>query len=160
MKTRKFSALAASLVAVSALALVSCGSEEAEPTPSGPAPSVSASPPRVDVIPGRSVSETGFISLPTYESDAASYHSGDVVLFFNASWCSTCVRPLANLSENPEDIPEGLTVVSVDFDTETDLKKQYGITTQHTFVQINEDGTEVTRWSGSRDIADIVSKVE
>ena len=40
------------------------------------------------------------------------------------------------------------------------LSKKYGITTQHTFVQVNEDGTEVTRWSGSRDISDIASKVE
>lgn len=163
MKIHKFKTFGASLVAASALLLSACGSDETptEPgTPTVPSQEVSPTPARVDVIPGRSVSKTGFISLPTYEADKETYHEGDVVLFLNASWCSTCARPLASLSENPEEIPEGLTVVSVDFDQETDLKKQYGITTQHTFVQINEDGTEVTRWSGSRDISDIASKVE
>ncbi len=161
---------AAALVLSAALAVSACGVSEDTPTEPGtpivpsqesePASAGAAPAPRVDVIPGRSVSKAGFISLPTYESDKATYHSGDVVLFFNASWCSTCARPLANLSENPEDIPEGLTVVSVDFDAEIDLKKQYGVTTQHTFVQVDQDGVEVARWSGSRDIADIASKVQ
>lgn len=163
MKINKFKTFGASLVAASALLLSACGSDETptEPgTPTVTSQEVSPNPARVDAIPGRSVSKTGFISLPTYETDKDTYHEGDVVLFFNASWCSNCARPIASLSENPEEIPEDLTVVSVDFDQETELKKKYGITTQHTFVQVNEDGTEVTRWSGSRDISDIASKVE
>ena len=32
---------------------------------------------------------------------------------------------------------------------ETDLRKQYGITQQHTFVQVDPDGGELATWTGS-----------
>ena len=52
-----------------------------------------------------------------------------------------------------------MTVVSVDYDTATDLKKQYGVTTQHTFVQIQPDGSEVQKWTGTETVEAIQAKV-
>jgi hypothetical protein len=46
--------------------------------------------------------------------------------------------------------------VLVDFDSESDLKRQYGITVQHTFVQIDTDGSELAKWSGSLTAQEIV----
>ena len=90
-----------------------------------------------------------YITLAEYQADKAAYDSGDVVLFFNASWCSTCKIARDNLTADPTAIPAGLTIVTVDFDEATDLKQQYGVTLQHTFVQIGPGGDELVKLSGS-----------
>ncbi len=78
------------------------------------------------------------------------------VLFFFASWCPTCKPADANFKENTNKIPEDLTVIRVNYnDPETDqeekdLAKKYGITYQHTFVQIDSQGREITKWNGGQ----------
>jgi thiol-disulfide isomerase/thioredoxin len=71
-----------------------------------------------------------------------------VVLFFNATWCPTCQAAVKNLDADGS--PAGLTVVSVDFDDAGDLRKKYGVTVQHTYVQVDESGNELTTFTGSR----------
>ncbi|MFM8644156.1 MAG: thioredoxin family protein [Actinomycetota bacterium] len=99
-----------------------------------------------------------YISLAEYQAAKASYASSKVVLFFNATWCSTCKKARSNLEANLSAIPADLAIVLVDFDSETDLKRQYGVTVQHTFVQIDAAGTELAKWSGSLTAAAIVEK--
>jgi thiol-disulfide isomerase/thioredoxin len=77
------------------------------------------------------------------------YSAGDVVLFFNAEWCSTCKEARDNIQADLAGIPTGLTIVTVDYDTAEDLKRQYGVTVQHTFVQVDPEGNELAKWSGS-----------
>ncbi len=78
------------------------------------------------------------------------------VLFFYASWCPTCKPADADLTENVSKIPSDVTVIRVNYnDPETDqeekdLAKKYGITYQHTFVQIDSQGNEVTKWNGGK----------
>jgi thiol-disulfide isomerase/thioredoxin len=104
-------------------------------------------------------SSGGYITLADYQAGKDMYDSaGNVVLFFNATWCPTCQETVKNLEADPEAIPAGLTVVSVDFDTADDLKKQYGITTQHTFVQVDADGNELAKWTGSSTAEDIAGQ--
>jgi thiol-disulfide isomerase/thioredoxin len=92
--------------------------------------------------------EGAWIDQAAYEADAATFHeSGDVVLFFNASWCPTCKATVESL--DAEGAPAGLTVVSVDYDAATDLRQQYGVTVQHTFVQVDEQGNEVAKFTGA-----------
>jgi thiol-disulfide isomerase/thioredoxin len=90
----------------------------------------------------------------------AMANSGDVVLFFRASWCPTCKSLDANIKANAGDIPSGLTILDVNYDTATDLKKKYGVTYQHTLVQVDASGNQIAKWSGSPSLADIVSKVQ
>jgi thiol-disulfide isomerase/thioredoxin len=78
------------------------------------------------------------------------------VLFFYANWCPTC-RPVdKNLTDQMAQLPEDVTVIRVNYnDTQTDqaekdLAKKYGITYQHTFVQIDEQGSEVAKWNGGQ----------
>jgi thiol-disulfide isomerase/thioredoxin len=92
--------------------------------------------------------EGAWIDQAAYEADAAKFHeAGDVVLFFNASWCPTCKATVRSLEA--EGAPAGLTVVSVDYDGATDLRQQYGVTVQHTFVQVDEQGNELAKFTGS-----------
>lgn len=90
-----------------------------------------------------------YITLADYDADKSAYASTDVVLFFNAVWCSTCREARDNIEADLAGIPSDLTIVVVDFDTATDLRQKYGVTVQHTFVQIDAEGTELAKWSGS-----------
>jgi len=118
---------------------------DSKPTPDGKKPSQPAT------VPG------AFISYADYQADSSKYAAGDVVLFFNATWCPTCQEAKGNLESTS--IPEGLTVVSVDYDDNTDLKQEYGVTTQHTFVQIAPDGKELTKFTGSTTVDEIDSQL-
>lgn len=87
------------------------------------------------------------------------------VLFFYANWCPTCKPADASFTQNMAQIPAGVTVIRVNYnDTETDqaekdLAKKYGITYQHTFVQIDANGNEVTKWNGGG-IDELLSNLE
>jgi thioredoxin 1 len=78
------------------------------------------------------------------------------VLFFYANWCPTCRPADASFSQNESNIPTDITVIRVNYnDTETsqeekNLATKYGVTYQHTFVQIDENGNVVTKWNGGQ----------
>ena len=120
---------------------------EAAPTeaaPSAPAPAVA----------GKSAA---YISYADYQADKAAYDAGgDVVLFFAASWCPTCQRADKNLKGSG--VPEGLTVVKTDYDSSSSLKKQYGVTVQHTFVQVAPSGEALAKFTGSDTAEEIAGK--
>ncbi len=90
-----------------------------------------------------------YLSLADYERDASSFAGDDVVLFFAASWCSTCRRARANIEADLAGIPPGLVIVVVDYDSAQDLRRRYGVTVQHTFVQVDTAGEPLKKWSGS-----------
>jgi len=167
MRTQKVSTRAALSAAalVGVLGLAACSSTTstdeaspaAEPTATTAAP-VAPAPPAQGTTQNASVAGS-FITLDEYQSNKAKYADNDVVLFFNAPWCSTCQEANKNLNASKGEFPNGLTVVSVDYDSNTDLRKEYGVTTQHTFVQISPDGTEIKKWSGSSTVGQIEAKV-
>jgi thiol-disulfide isomerase/thioredoxin len=98
-----------------------------------------------------------WVDLAAYEADPAAFHAnGDVVLFFNASWCPTCRQAVTNL--DAEGVPPGLTVVSVDYDSHDSLRREYGVTVQHTFVQVDEAGQPLATFTGSRSGAEIAEQ--
>jgi len=78
------------------------------------------------------------------------------VLFFYASWCPTCRPADASFKENESKIPQDLTLIRVNYnDPETDqeekdLAKKYGVTYQHTYVQIDTAGKEIAKWNGGK----------
>lgn len=87
------------------------------------------------------------------------------VLFFYANWCPTC-RPVdTELKENSDQIPAGVKIIRVNYnDPDTDneekeLASTYGVTYQHTFVQIDENGNEVAKWS-SGGLDDILENIK
>lgn len=98
--------------------------------------------------------ETNKESIPgsfvAYDSDLLkNANDGNVVVFFHAKWCPTCRALELDINNNSENIPSDLTILKTDYDTETVLKKKYGITVQHTLVQVDADGNELKQWVGS-----------
>jgi len=87
------------------------------------------------------------------------------VLYFYASWCPTCKPADADLEANKDRIPNDVTVIRVNYnDPETDqeekeLAKKYSITYQHTFVQIDSQGNEVTKWNGGK-TDELIAKIK
>lgn len=81
-----------------------------------------------------------------------------VLLYFHADWCPLC-RPLdAELTEKSAMLGN-VRVLKVNYDTETALKQKYGVTLQHTFVQVDSDGNLIAKWSDARTVAEVLAKV-
>ena len=84
----------------------------------------------------------------------------DVVLFFRASWCPTCRAVDADIKANLSKIPSSLAILDIDYDNSTALKQKYGVTYQHTFVQVDADGNLIKKWTGSPTLATLVAQVK
>ena len=87
----------------------------------------------------------------------ANANSGRVVLFFKASWCPTCNALDKDITSKLDKIPVNTSILKIDYDTSTDLKKKYGITQQHTLVQVDASGNLVKKSVGLPTLEDIVS---
>ena len=100
-------------------------------------------------------------SYETYSVEKLAFvEKGHVVLFFHASWCPSC-RTLDNdIKGNLSSIPSNLKILDVDYDDSSDLKKKYGVTTQHTLVQVDKDGAMIGKWIGSPTLSHLVSQVK
>lgn len=94
------------------------------------------------------------------ESKLAMAESGKVVLFFKASWCPTCRTLDADIKASLGDIPAGVTILEVDYDKSADLKQKYGVTMQHTLVQVDKDGNQIIKWSGGNTLESIIEKIK
>ncbi len=83
--------------------------------------------------------------------------TGDIVLFFHADWCPLCQQAESNFIASG--IPAWLTILKVDFDTETQLRTKYAVLTQTTYVYIQSDGTLIKRRIGGTTIDSILKKI-
>lgn len=100
------------------------------------------------------MSKEGVYADYSVERVAAEQKAGrKVVLYFYAPWCPFCRAADADFRANPNKISPDVAVLKLDYDKETALKSKYGVTYQHTFVQIDDNGNEVTKWvSGDTDL--------
>jgi thioredoxin 1 len=100
-------------------------------------------------------------SYETYAPEKlARAELGDVVLFFHASWCPSCRSLGSDIENNMSSIPEKVSILKVDYDKETELRKKYGVTYQHTLVQVDKDGNLIKKWSGSPKLSSLVSEIQ
>jgi thiol-disulfide isomerase/thioredoxin len=79
---------------------------------------------------------------------AMATENGKAVLFFSTNWCSTCTELDRELLNESEKLEEGITVLKLDYDNSPDLKSKYNVTTQHTLIQVDSQGNEITKWVG------------
>lgn len=109
---------------------------------------------------GDSMGKAGaYITFADYEAKKAEYAGQSIVYFFHASWCPDCKAADTALTDPNAAIPAGVTIVKVDYDTATDLKRTYGVTMQHTFVQVDDGGEAVQKWTGT-DIDAILAEIK
>lgn len=92
-----------------------------------------------------------------YESDALPT-TGDIVLFFHADRCPTCVRAEKNIRKSW--IPAWLSILKVDYDSNEELRETYWIQSQTSYTQIDLDGKEIKKWVWSTNIEDILERIQ
>jgi Thioredoxin len=93
-----------------------------------------------------------------YSSDKlALAKDNKVVIFFHAPWCPTCRALDAEITS--KGVKEGYVILKADYDTSKELKVKYGVTSQHTLVQVNTSGASLGKWTGG-DLAGIYAKAK
>lgn len=83
------------------------------------------------------VSSAGYVE---YQDGIIAKTAGKKVLFFHAPWCKQCRSIEAGINE--QGVPEGFTIIKVDYDSHQDLRKKYGVKLQTTFVKIDDSGAK------------------
>lgn len=98
-------------------------------------------------LPARSTSEGTTESASVagvytdYDAETFSKYSNSTrLLFFHASWCPQC-REL-DASIRATDIPDGVVIFKVDYDTHQDLRQRYSVTIQTTVVLVDNLGNK------------------
>ncbi|MEX0668558.1 MAG: thioredoxin family protein [Candidatus Saccharimonadales bacterium] len=97
-----------------------------------------------------------------YSAEALAAMDDDevAVVFFKAEWCITCHSLDQDIITNQVDIPEDVTILKADFDTETELKREYDVRMQHTLVQVDSHGNLIKSWFLSPSLEDILNRIE
>ena len=90
-----------------------------------------------------------YVTLADYDKDPSKYADSKKVYFFHASWCPICQGIDKEINADMSKIPAGVTVIKTDFDSSTELRQKYGVTTQYTFVQVDNSGNETAQWSAT-----------
>lgn len=90
-----------------------------------------------------------YITRSEYESNPTQYATTNKVYFFHASWCSICQGIEKEIKADISKLPVNATFIKTDFDSSADLRKKYGVTNQYTFVQVDENGNEISQWSAT-----------
>lgn len=72
--------------------------------------------------------------------DEARNNNKRVVLNFRATRCPTCTEVSNDMIAKQAMLPEDVVVLEVDYDQYTELKEQYWVEVQTTFVIIDQDG--------------------
>ncbi len=90
-----------------------------------------------------------YVTLAEYNKELSKYADTKKVYFFHASWCPICQGIEKEISADMSKIPSNVTLIKTDFDTSTDLRQKYGVTTQYTFVQVDNSGNETAQWSAT-----------
>lgn len=85
----------------------------------------------------------------TTEEAALDYAKvGPTLYFFTAPNCTSCVTASKDFKDNIKDLPAGMTIITVNFDTAGALKTKYSVNTAHTYVLIDESGKALSTWQG------------
>lgn len=109
-----------------------------------------------DTMPAETMKKAGVYKA--YDADmVASNDAEHTLLFFHAAWCPSCRALDADIAQHAGTIPENVVIYKVDYDTATDLKRKYGITTQHSLIEIDSNGEAVGSISHPRTLKDVLA---
>ncbi len=72
-----------------------------------------------------------------------------VILFFQASWCSTCALVEKDFTTHAALIPADVIIYRVNTDDNKELKNQYGVVAQDEMVELGNGGQVLSHWKSS-----------
>lgn len=105
---------------------------------------------------------TGVAMYREYDAEVEETFVGkkQYALFFHADWCPTCRAADEEIKANLDDFSSSVAIFKADYDSELDLRKEYGVTSQHTLVHIDALGevTEVVAGFSLEDIERVFSQ--
>jgi len=81
------------------------------------------------------------------------------VLIFSATWCPSCRALDKDITENLSRLPGNVALFTIDYDTNVALRQQYGVTTQHTLVLVETDGTAIKSWRGGNTLTALLAAI-
>jgi thiol-disulfide isomerase/thioredoxin len=73
-----------------------------------------------------------------YSDSAIAEAEGRILLFFHAAWCPQCRSIESDI--DAQGVPDGVTIIKVDYDSNQPLRQHYGVTLQTTFVEVSSSG--------------------
>lgn len=79
-----------------------------------------------------------------YQEGLVASTDGVKLLFFHAPWCPQCRMIEADIKS--EGVPNGVTILKVDYDSNQALRQKYGVTLQTTFVEVDDNGDEIEKF--------------
>lgn len=79
-----------------------------------------------------------------YQEGLVASTDGVKILFFHAPWCPQCRMIEADI--NKQGVPDGVTILKVDYDSNQALRQKYGVTLQTTFVEVDKSGQEIEKY--------------
>jgi thiol-disulfide isomerase/thioredoxin len=131
------------LTGIALVVLAGCSPSTGEGEPVAGAPSATSSPsptPAADATSAPPAAEADVTpgAYVDYRDGILAETAGTKVLFFHAPWCPQCRSLEASIQEG--EIPDGVTIIKADFDSEIALRQQYGVTLQTTIVYVGDDG--------------------
>jgi thiol-disulfide isomerase/thioredoxin len=100
-----------------------------------------------DEQPGEPYGSGPFIRYENLEQVMMLAGNKPTVLFFNASWCPDCRAARDDFTANSDALAE-VNLIIVDYDNSDELQARYGVTYQHSFVQIDSSGDALATWNG------------
>lgn len=105
------------------------GGTTSQPSSSPPSTAEPSTTPTAQVTPGAYVD---------YSETAIQNAEGRVLLFFHAPWCPQCRSIESDILA--AGVPDGVTIIKIDYDSNQALRQQYGVTLQTTFVEVDSAG--------------------
>jgi thiol-disulfide isomerase/thioredoxin len=100
-------------------------------------PNISTAQNSTNPQPAQNTTSTG--QYVDYSPDIIGTSSGQKILFFHAPWCAQCRSIEKGILE--QGVPGGYTIIKVDYDSNQELRKKYGVTLQTTFVKVDDQGS-------------------
>lgn len=69
-------------------------------------------------------------------------------IFVGADWCPGCKRLTKEIHANQASLPKDTVILTADFDTTLELRREYGVTVKHTGVYFDEEGNHLKTQAG------------
>ncbi|MDQ5894680.1 MAG: hypothetical protein QG596_941 [Actinomycetota bacterium] len=84
-----------------------------------------------------------------YSPELVASTPGEKLLFFHADWCSQCQALEDDIETSG--VPDGVTIFKVDYDSNQDLRQEYGVTIQTTVVKVDDNGEMIDSYVAYED---------